>query len=104
MRDRVGQRRRIAVRDRPQRHRVPITLEPHLASLQSTPSSRRTALVICSAWSASRVLQVTSTTSWSGWDSTTSTAVTVPPACPMAVVTRPMPPGSESSWTRMVIE
>ncbi len=60
----------------------------------STPSTPSTADTSCSAWSESLAEQVTSTTSRSWLDSATSIAVTMPPACEIAVATAPTIPWS----------
>ena len=60
----------------------------------STPSSVLQRLATTwAAWAASAVSQVRSTTSVTGSESTTSSAVTMPPASPTAVVSRPIADG-----------
>src|SRR6266498_1044729 len=70
----------------------------------STPSRASTASTTCSAWAVSAVSQVRSTRTRTWSESTTSSAVTIAPAAPTAVVSRPMAEASAGSATRSVIE
>ncbi len=70
----------------------------------STPSRSSSAWVTWVAWLASAVSQVRSAMIMFGSESTTSRAVTMPPASPTAVVSRPIAYGSATTPTRTVIE
>src|SRR5437764_140537 len=70
----------------------------------STPGSTRRAATTSLACSASAVSQVTSARTVTGSESTTSRAVTIPPAPPTAVVSRPMAEGSAGRATRLGME
>src|SRR4051812_4190588 len=70
----------------------------------STPSTASTASSSSLACSASLAEQVTSTTSRSWLESATSIAVTMPPACAIAVATAPTTPWSGAVCRRIVME
>ena len=70
----------------------------------STPSCSSSDLTTWSAWLESAVSQVRSTSTWVGSESTTSSAVTIAPASPTQVVSRPMDEASAVTAIRIVIE
>src|SRR6266568_962485 len=70
----------------------------------STPGSASSPSTTWLAWSASAVSQVTSTSTLRWSESTTSSAVTMAPASPTQVVSRPIAEASAGTATRMVIE
>ena len=70
----------------------------------STPSSAVSASTTWSAWPASAVSQVRSTITLVGSESTTSSAVTIAPASPTDVVSRPIEEASAGTAIRIVIE
>jgi hypothetical protein len=70
----------------------------------STPSSFSSILTTWSAWEESAVSQVRSTITLTGSESTTSSAVTMAPASPTQVVSRPIEDASAVTAIRIVIE
>src|SRR5690349_6998358 len=70
----------------------------------STPSSSSSVLTTWSAWLESAVSQVRSTSTRVGSESTTSSAVTIAPASPTQVVSRPIDDASAVTAIRIVIE